>query len=302
MKRRKFITTLSGAAVAAPFFTHSKARAASLSGDVPVPDTVTLGNTGLVTTRMAQGTGVSGGRMQSNQTRAGFDSFVNLIRHGYDRGIRFFDLADQYGTHIYFREALRFIPREDVTILTKFQYRFDGKEALNLDFDDQKRSARNAIERYRKELDVDTLDVVLMHNVVTPRWDEDCAGYIEALLEAKENGQIRAVGMSCHTLHALKRAAELEWVQVAFTRINPYGVIMDGPVDDVMPVQRKFKERGASVVGMKIFGAGRLTDKRDECMRFAQNLGYLDGMTIGAETPAQIDENLRLMAKYPAKA
>lgn len=296
MERRKFIATLSGAAAAVPLM-GSKAR----GGDVPPPATVTLGNTGIVTSRLAQGTGMNGGRMQSRQTRAGFESFVNLMRHGYDRGVRFFDLADQYGSHIYFREALRFMPREEVTILTKFQYRFDGKGALGLSHEDQKRSAEKAIDRYRQELAVDVLDVVLMHNVVTPRWDEDCAGYVEALLEAKERGIIKAVGMSCHTLEALKRAADIEWVQVAFTRINPYGVIMDGTPEEVMPVQQKFKDRGASVVGMKIFGAGRLTDKRDECMRFAQNLGYLDAMTIGAETTDQIDDNLRLMAKYPAR-
>ena len=108
--------------------------------------------------------------------------------------------------------------------------------------------------------------------------------------------------MSCHTLPALKRASELEWVEVALTRINPYGKIMDGALEDVMPIQRKFKERGASVIGMKIFGAGKLVDKRDECMKFAQELGYLDSMTIGARTPAEIDDNIRLMQKYPVKA
>ncbi len=296
MKRRTFIASLTGAAVGAPYL----ARANSAEGSVPPPPSGPLGQTGIVTTRMAQGTGMSGNGMQSNQTRQGFESFVGLLRHAYDRGIRFFDLADQYGSHLYMREALRFFPREEVTLLTKVQYRFDGSDPKALDRKQQKHSARKALDRFRLELDVDRLDIVLMHNVVTPRWDEDLTGYCEALLEAKEQGVIGAVGMSCHTLTALQRAAEIDWVQVAFTRINPYSRIMDGPVEEVMPVQRRFKERGASVVGMKIYGAGELAGQRDECMRFAQNLGYLDAMTIGAERPEQIDENLRLMAKYPA--
>ncbi len=106
--------------------------------------------------------------------------------------------------------------------------------------------------------------------------------------------------MSCPTLVALKKATQVDWVQVAFTRINEHKIAMDGPVKEVIPVQKQFKDRGAAVVGMKIFGAGKLVDTRDECMRFAQNLGYLDAMTLGAEKPEHIDENLRLMAKYPA--
>ncbi len=295
MKRRHFLASMTGAAAAAPLL---KAEAAG--GDIPAPPQVTLGNTGIVTSRMAQGTGFKGMRMQSNQTRAGFESLVNLIRHGYDRGIRMLDLADQYGSHLYVREALRFIPREEMTLMTKFQYRFDGKDALTLPPALQVRMMRKAIERYRMELNVNTIDIVLMHCVVTPEWDKECAGYIDALREAKEQGVIRALGMSCHTLDALKRASELDWVQVALTRINPFGVIMDGKPEEVMPVQKRFKERGASVIGMKIYGNGKLVDKREECMKFAAGLDYLDAMTIGAETPEHVDENLRLLAKYSA--
>ncbi|MEM1222082.1 MAG: aldo/keto reductase [Verrucomicrobiota bacterium] len=297
MNRRKFLSVLSGSSASAPLL------ASQISGDTapPPPPTVTLGKTGIRTSRLAMGTGTRGSRMMSNHTRAGFESLVGLMRHAYERGVRFFDLADQYGSHIYFREALRHIPREDVTILTKYQYRFDGENALKLDHEDQKRAALKAFERFRFEMKVDVLDIVLMHNVVTPDWDKDCAGYIDALFEAKEKGIIKAIGMSCHTLEALKRASELDWVEVALTRINQRGIIMDGSLEEVMPVQKRFKERGASVIGMKIFGNGKLVKKRRQCMEFAQKLDYLDAMTIGSETSQQIDDNLRLMAAYPHK-
>ena len=45
-----------------------------------------------------------------------------------------------------------------------------------------------------------------------------------------------------------------------------------------------------------------LVDQRDACMKFAQGLDFLDAMTIGFEKPEQIDDTLRLMAKYPAAA
>ncbi|MDQ8186663.1 aldo/keto reductase [Pelagicoccus sp. SDUM812002] len=299
MKRRDFLGRVAGAAVAAPLIgsvAYSKPR-----GTLPEIPKVTFEKSGITTTRLAQGTGFNGWDRQSDQTRQGFEEFVNLLRHGYDRGIRLFDLADLYGTHYYFREALRFIPRDEVTILTKLWWRYNDENPKSMSLDEQRRSARTAVERFRMELDVEVIDILLMHNVMSPEWDEDMAGFIEVLHEYRDRGVIRALGMSCHTLSALERAAETEWVEVALTRINPYGKHMDGTPEEVMPVQRRFKERGANVIGMKIFGAGGLVDKREECMEFAQNLGYLDSMTIGARSPEEIDDNIRLMAKYPAK-
>jgi len=45
--------------------------------------------------------------------------FVELSQYAYDKGIHFFDTADMYGSHTYVREALKVIPRDKVTILTK---------------------------------------------------------------------------------------------------------------------------------------------------------------------------------------
>ena len=89
---------------------------------------ITLGRTGIRMSRLGQGTGVHGGERQSDQTRMGFEKLVDLMRHAYDRGIRFFDLADLYGTHVYFREALKSMERDKLAILTKVWWRYDGPE------------------------------------------------------------------------------------------------------------------------------------------------------------------------------
>ena len=296
MNRRKLLASSAALSLTPPLLAAPQSNT-----ELKTLELIKLGKTGIKTTRLAQGTGTNGSRRNSIQVRDGFESFVRLMRHGYVRGIRLFDLADQYGSHVYFREFLRHVPREDLTILTKLQARFDAKNFSSLSPREQRDNAKSAIERFRTELKVDVIDILLMHNMTSATWDTDLAGYLEVLNEYKSKGVIKALGMSCHTLPALKRASDLEWVEVALTRINPYGKIMDGALEDVMPIQRKFKERGASVIGMKIFGAGKLVDKRDECMKFAQELGYLDSMTIGARTPAEIDDNIRLMQKYPVK-
>ena len=75
---------------------------------------------------------------------------------------------------------------------------------------------------------------------------------------------------------------------------------MDGKPDEVIPILRQIKDNGKAIIGMKIYGEGRLVHMKDECIRFTQNLGLLHAMTIGAESTTQLDETLKLLAQYPA--
>jgi aryl-alcohol dehydrogenase-like predicted oxidoreductase len=225
---------------------------------------------------------------------------VALFRHAYDRGITFFDLADLYGTHIYLREALRTIPRDKVAILTKLWWRYDGPEK-DLRASHRKHAVHKALQRFRHEINTDYLDIVLLHCLTKGGWENDMKVYMEALAEAKEKKQVRAVGVSCHDLGAMKTAAACPWVDVLLARINPKGVMMDGTPDEVIEVLRQTKANGKAVIGMKILGEGQLREQRENCIQFAQELGLLDAMTIGFEKPEQIDDVLRLIAKYPAR-
>jgi aryl-alcohol dehydrogenase-like predicted oxidoreductase len=303
LDRRRFLGGAMGAAAAigasgAVARETAPSATSPLAPDVPAPAEATLGKTGIKTTRLAQGTGVKGSDRQSDQTRMGFERFVPLFRHAYDRGLRFFDLADLYGTHVYFREALKAFDRESVTILTKLWWRYDGPE-------DQTSAAfraqvtRSALERFRHEIATDYIDIVLLHCLEDPAWPQKMQPYLDELLAAKERGQVRAVGVSCHDFGALKTAAETPWVELILARTNPEGVKMDASPAEVDAVLRTAKANGKAIVGMKIFGEGQLTDQRERCIEYAQSRVYLDAMTIGFHTPEQIDDVLRLLARYP---
>ncbi|MCA9239422.1 MAG: aldo/keto reductase [Planctomycetales bacterium] len=304
--RRRFLGASAGAAVGIAAQRGALAKsdiptnvpASPTTEDVPRPPLVTLGKTGVKMSRLGQGTGVFGGQRQSNQTRMGFEKLVGLFRHAYDRGIRFFDLADLYGTHVYFREALRSIPREEVAILTKVWWPYDGPRDKTSE-NHRAQITRSTLERFRHELTTDYLDIVLLHCLTEPEWPNRMTPYMEVLSNEKQMGRVKALGVSCHDFGALKAAAASPWVDVILARINPAGVKMDASPDEVIAVLREAKAAGKSILGMKIFGEGQLADKREECIQFAQNHDFLDAMTIGFETPEQIDEVLRLMAKYP---
>lgn len=299
IKRREFLAAAAGAAACLSTEWGSKLRATADDGTVPAPPVVSLGDTGIEMSRVGQGTGMHGGSRQSDHTRMGFEKLVALFRHDYERGVTFFDLADQYGSHVYFREALRSIPREKISILTKLQWRFDGDLAKNSPAV-KRAAAVAAVERFRQELSTDYLDIVLLHCLVDADWLDPFAPYMDVLSELKEKKQIRALGVSCHDLGAMKTAASCPWVDVVLARINPEGTRMDGTVPEVVEVLREMKRNGKSIIGMKIYGEGQLADQKEKCIRFAQELGLLDAMTVGAMTPEQMDETLRLVAKYPA--
>lgn len=298
IKRRDFLAAVAGTAAVLNDFGRT-ARAAA-PDDIPPPPQVPLGKTGITLSRVGQGTGMRGGNRQSNHTRMGFEKLVALFRHAYDRGVTFFDLADLYGSHVYFREALRSIPREKVSILTKLWWRYDGNPRSGKP-EYQRQSARKALQRFRHEVATDYLDICLLHCMTTERWDEELAAYMEVLSEEKEAKRLRAVGVSCHHLGALRKAVAHPWVDVILARINPRGAKMDGPVEDVVDALKTARKNGKAVIGMKIYGEGTLAGETDTCIRYAQSNRLLDCMTVGAESTAQMDETLRLVAKYPAQ-
>ena len=297
MNRRSFLSRSAGVVA---LLSSLRSVQASAQETISSPPQVPLGKTGITVSRLAQGCGMSGGNRNSNHSRLGFQKLVGLLRHGYERGLTFYDMADLYGTHVYFREALRSIPRDKVVILTKLWWRYDRGQGKSGFAAIQKHSARLAIERFRHEIATDYLDIMLLHCLSSPTWDQELAPYMEVLDEAKEKKQIRAVGVSCHSLGALKTAAECPWVDVVMARINPKGASMDGKPEEVIPILKQIKKNGKAIVGMKIYGEGKLVHMKDECIEFAQNLGLLDAMTIGAESTSQLDETLRILSKYPA--
>ena len=302
--RRRFLGATAGAAAlgATGALRAAPADKAPAAADhPPAPRIIELGNTKIKMSRLGQGTGVHGGDLQSDQTRLGFAKLVDLMHHAYDRGIRFFDLADLYGTHVYFREALSAMDRSQIAILTKMWWRYDGSEDQT-GLPERRQMARTALERFRHELTTNP-DIVLLHCLTKPGWDEQMGPYMDVLNDEKAKGRIKAVGCSCHDFGATQTAANTPWVDVILARINMQGgkeVMMDGTREEVEGVLRTARKNGKAVIGMKIFGEGRLADQRDACMKYAQGNGLLDAMTIGFHEPAQIDDVLRMMHKYPA--
>jgi aryl-alcohol dehydrogenase-like predicted oxidoreductase len=287
MKRREFIIGatcgVSAAWIGSRGWTASARALPALPRKFTASDTVTLGKTGITTSRLAMGTGTVGSGHHSHQTALGVKGLSDLLLNGHDNGLRFFDAADAYGSHPHVAEALKHVPRDKVTVLTKTWAR-DPIEA------------RADLDRFRKELGTDYLDVCLMHCLTEGDWTERYRGVMDVFSEAKEKGIIRAHGCSCHSIEALRAAAKSPWVEVDLVRINPIGSHMDADPDTVVSVLREMKAAGKGIVGMKILGQGDLRGRQDEALRYALSLGVLDCFTIGAESKAEQEDLIRRIA------
>jgi aryl-alcohol dehydrogenase-like predicted oxidoreductase len=248
-------------------------------------DRIKLGPRKVELSRLAMGTGTNGGGGSSNQTKQlGVSGLADMFRFGYDNGVTFWDAADQYGTHPHLKEALKRVPREKVTILTKTHANTEKEMKADID-------------RFRRELNTDYVDILLLHCMLDADWNQKKRGAMNMINELQEKGIVRTKGVSCHTLEALKTAAAEPWVEVDLARINPAKVAMDADPETVLGVLRQMKASGKGVIGMKILGAGRLRDRADECLQYALTQQTVDCFTIGAEGQAELAD---LMKKIPA--
>jgi len=249
-------------------------------------DIITLGKTGIKTSRLGMGTGSHGTRRSSNQLKLGQARFTRLIRHGLDRGLTYIDTADQYGTHIFVREALKGVEREKLFIQTKTR-------ALHPEV------AKVDLDRFRQELGTDYIDSLLMHGMGKKTWPADMRPVMDVLAEAKEKGTVRAVGISSHSTVPLRASIECDWLDVQLTPCNPFGAVMDTPPEEAVKCFQALHARGKGVIGMKLFACGRHVkpEERRASLKFALGLECLDAFVIGFEAPEQIDDTLNMIEK-----
>jgi predicted aldo/keto reductase-like oxidoreductase len=287
MKRREFLARSIASAGGLMLGTRLPASESRLSGHYEPYEMVPLGKTNIKLTRIGIGTGMRGGMRQSNHTRMGQERFNALVLDAYERGARWFDVADLYGTQPYLANALQEIPRKDYVVVSKIWWQRGGIP------EPERPGADVVVERFLKELRTDYIDMILLHCVTSEKWPSELSHYMEILAQLKKKGIIRAHGVSCHSLGALRACIDEPWVDSVHTRINPYGASMDGPPEEVASVLRNMHDAGKAVVGMKLIGEGRFRDSdemRDNSVRYVLGLGCVDTMVVGFEKTEEIDD------------
>jgi predicted aldo/keto reductase-like oxidoreductase len=248
--------------------------------------------------RVGMGTGTVNGKTQRDLGQEGFNK---LVKHAYDRGVRYIDTADNYKTHEFVREAIKAnkLSRESIFIQTKLPIRAETTA-----------DPLKTIDRYRKELGVDTIDSLLIHCATKGNWIVDQKALMDAFDEAQHKGWIKTKGCSCHGLTALREATRSDWMEVQLARVNPQGHLVDGdhptnphhPEGKVAEAMKEIKamhDKGRGIIGMKLVGEGSFTnpEDREKAIRYAMTCGFVDAVVIGFKNTAEIDEAVERINK-----
>jgi aryl-alcohol dehydrogenase-like predicted oxidoreductase len=249
-------------------------------------DWVTLGKSGVKVTRLAFGTGTFSGRVQRE---LGQDQFTRLVRHAYDRGIRFFETAESYGEmHKMLGIALKGIPRDSYRLMSKVTTR-EGVDP------------QAKIDELRKLANTDYFDILLLHYQHVATWPTDTVRWQDGVQEAKVKKAVVGYGASVHGLPALRQFPGNKWLEVAMIRMNHKGTKMDaeqyntnglGNVPEVVQHTRQVHSEGMGVISMKLVGEGAFTTREDRqaAMKFAFRKAGVDCVTVGYKNTAEIDE------------
>jgi aryl-alcohol dehydrogenase-like predicted oxidoreductase len=273
-------------------FIKAGVAAGALAGGLPLlaerrsaTDMVTLGRSNLKVTRLAFGTGSFSGHVQQ---QLGQEGFTKLVRHAYDRGIRFFETSESYGaSQQMLATALKGIPREN--------YQLMSKVTTNEGVDPMAR-----FDEMRKASGTDYFDIMLLHWQHTGTWVKDTRNWQDAILECEHRQTIKTHGASVHGLPALRQVPGTEWLQIAMIRMNHKGTRMDaeiaegpftGNVTEVVSHVKQVKKEGMGVISMKLIGEGVFNhEDRQKAMRFAFREAGVDCVTVGYKSPNEIDE------------
>ena len=255
-------------------------------------DPVVLGKSGVVVSRLAMGTGTHNGQIQHD---LGQEKFNKLVLYANERGITFFETAENYGgMHEMLGKAVKLLDRDKIQLQTKIPWWKQPDPVKTLD-------------RYRKELNTDYFDTLLIHCVTTAEWAEEQKHLMEFLENAKEKGLVRAPGVSIHGRYPLDATADLAWGDVRMVRINHNGNTMDkfnreGEVDVNACVAeiKKMHDAGKGIIGMKLIGNGTFKDPevRKQSIKFVMGLDCVDCVSIGFKSPQEIDEAMDNMNRY----
>jgi predicted aldo/keto reductase-like oxidoreductase len=288
LNRRQFFktsTALAGTALLSPLAWAESGAASAPAVKRTAMDQVTLGKTGIKLSRLGFGTGSGNGYIQ---TADGKQAFVNLIHYAYDRGITYIDTAEAYETFDMIADAIKGLPREKLFIQSKVDGRPEDVLAV--------------IDNHRKTFNTDYVDSLLVHCMTRGDWTDAWKRVMDAFDQAKERKWIRAKGVSCHSLPALRAAVASDWTEVHLVRVNPQGAYTDGEDGfwsrgrhDVAPVMEQIKimrAKGRGIIGMKICGNGTFTSpaERERSIRFAMSCRDIDAVVIGFKNRQEIDE------------
>ena len=205
-----------------------------------------------------------------------------LLIHGFESGINFVDTAELYETYGHIKCALEVIKRDDFVIATKsYAYSRD--------------TAEESLHKALKEMKTDRVDIFLLHEQESQHTIKGHYEALEYFIKKKEEGYIKAVGISTHRISAVEASLSMKEIEVLHPIVNIAGLgIQDGNIDEMLALLEKAYEQGKGIYGMKPLGGGNLLRSFKECFEFVLNIPFIHSVAVGMQSINEIDSNIAI--------
>ncbi|PSS27093.1 hypothetical protein M430DRAFT_94091 [Amorphotheca resinae ATCC 22711] len=225
-----------------------------------------------------------------------------VLDRAYELGQTFWDSADMYqdSEDLIGRWFKRTGKRDEIFLATKFANKWT-KDSMTVDSSPE--YCKEACERSLKRLGIKTIDLYYVHRVdkVTP-----IEKTVEALVELKNEGKIKYLGLSEVSAATLRRACKVHHIDAVQMEYSPFSIDIEKPQIDLL---RTCRELGVAVIAYSPLGRGfltgqyrsradfeegdfRLISPRFSEENFPKNLKLVDGIAALAQkkkiTPGQL--------------
>ncbi len=234
-----------------------------------------LGQSGIKVSRMCFGS-LTIGPLQKNKSLA---ESREIIAKALEEGVNFFDTADLYNNYDHLAQAISL--KKDLIISTKsYDYTKEGLET--------------SVNRALRELGRDYLDIYMLHEQESEKTIEGHWQAIERLIRYKEQGVIRAIGISTHRIEGVRGAIKYPEIEVIHPLINLTGIgIEDGTRKEMEEAIELAKIAGKGIYGMKPLGGGNLLSQKQACFDYILGLESLDAIAIGLQSIDEVIYNVK---------
>jgi uncharacterized protein len=238
---------------------------------------VELGNTGLKVSNICFGSLVIG-PLQANLS---IDEGAMVIARAFELGINFIDTAELYGTYPYIKKAIKSTGFKPIVASKSYAY--------------SREQASISLEKARTELDMEVIDIFMLHEQETALTMRGHREALEYYLEAKARGLIKAVGVSTHNIEVVDVASKMPEIDIIHPLINKAGIgIGDGSISQMLEAVNTAYKNGKGIYSMKALGGGNLLHSFDHCIRFVLDIPYIHSIAVGMQSIEEVEMNINI--------
>lgn len=219
------------------------------------------------------------------QANLSLQNSAKLMRQAFELGINFFDTAEMYKTQGYIGEAFKGADCDQVVIATK---------SMASDY----KAMQASVEQSLRELKRDYIDIYHLHAArVGGEVFAERAGALECLLDYKQKGYVRAVGISTHSVTATCAAAEQDEIDIVFPIINKMGMgIINGTRAEMEAAIAKAAQAGKGVYAMKVLAGGHLIEEAVAAINYVRALPGMVSLAVGVVKEEELKYDYRIFS------